>query len=166
MAVAQQPQQHSVLGLWQWCRQQWDVVLLALSLVLLIGNGIVHWLGAPQTNYHQVALNPSVLTQFPAQPLPVLAVASSSPQVSRTTKQPSSFSPIQHNVTSKNGLTVNINTASQRELERLPGIGPAMAHRILDYRHSHPQFTKPNDLRPIRGIGRKTVEKLSPYLDF
>ncbi len=48
---------------------------------------------------------------------------------------------------------INLNTASQIELETIPGIGPVMAQRILDYRTSKGRFQTINDLDAISGIG-------------
>lgn len=58
---------------------------------------------------------------------------------------------------------LNINTASQVQLEMLPGIGPAMANRIIEYRTRRP-FQKLIQLMRIKGIGRKTFAALAPHL--
>jgi competence protein ComEA len=58
---------------------------------------------------------------------------------------------------------LNLNTATQEQLELLPGIGPAMAKKIVDYRASKP-FADPAQVVRIKGIGRKTYEKLKPML--
>lgn len=55
---------------------------------------------------------------------------------------------------------VNLNTATQAELELLPGIGPAMAKRIMEYRKEHGKFASVDQLDNVRGIGEKTLEKL------
>ncbi len=55
---------------------------------------------------------------------------------------------------------VNINTAGQAELERLPGIGPSLAKKILDFRQKNGQFKSPNDLMAVPGIGEKKFEQL------
>ena len=57
----------------------------------------------------------------------------------------------------------NINTATQEQLELLPGIGPSMAKKIIDYRTAKP-FAEPMQVVRIKGIGRKTFEKLKPML--
>lgn len=59
---------------------------------------------------------------------------------------------------SGNGL-ININTASQKELESLPGIGVVYASRIIEYRTVTP-FRKKEDLMKVRGIGNITFQKL------
>ena len=58
---------------------------------------------------------------------------------------------------------VNITTASAEELERLPGIGEKKAQAIVDHRKGHP-LRKLEDLARVKGIGRKTVARLRPYL--
>ncbi|HEY6191157.1 MAG TPA: helix-hairpin-helix domain-containing protein [Bacteroidota bacterium] len=59
--------------------------------------------------------------------------------------------------------SININTASKDELTRLPGIGEAMAERILDYREENGSFSTVGELMNIRGIGRKKLDRISPY---
>lgn len=55
---------------------------------------------------------------------------------------------------------VNLNTATQAELETLTGVGPAKALAIIDYRETTGKFQQIEDLKNISGIGDKTFEKL------
>ena len=62
------------------------------------------------------------------------------------------------------GRVIDPNLASKADLETLPGIGPVMAQRIIDYRRAHGPYKKIADLRKVSGIGRKKLEKLRPYV--
>jgi len=59
---------------------------------------------------------------------------------------------------------IRINRASLEELERIPGIGPALGKRILDYRIQHGGFRSAAELMKVKGIGRKKFEQISPFL--
>ena len=59
---------------------------------------------------------------------------------------------------------IALNSASRDELEELPGIGPAKAQKILDWRARQGRFRRIVDLRRVNGFGRKTVLRLAPYL--
>ena len=59
---------------------------------------------------------------------------------------------------------IDPNLASKADLETLPGIGPVIAQRIINYRRAHGPYKKIADLRKVSGIGRKKLEKLRPYV--
>lgn len=56
--------------------------------------------------------------------------------------------------------SVNINTASVKELEKLPGVGRVTAQNIVAHRTQKGKFNSPDDLTNVKGIGPKTMEKL------
>ncbi len=62
------------------------------------------------------------------------------------------------------GQHIDPNLASLKDLETLPGIGPVLARRIIDYRRAHGPFKKIADLKKVSGIGAKKLEKIKPYL--
>ncbi|MFN2250540.1 MAG: helix-hairpin-helix domain-containing protein [Anaerolineae bacterium] len=57
------------------------------------------------------------------------------------------------------GAVVNVNTATAAELEALPGIGPALAGRIVAHRQANGPFETTDDLLQVSGIGEKTLER-------
>lgn len=61
-----------------------------------------------------------------------------------------------------NGL-VNINTAGIEELDKLPGVGPATAQKIIDYRNEIGRFTSIEQLEEVKGIGPKKMSQIRPY---
>lgn len=64
----------------------------------------------------------------------------------------------------KAALVVNVNTASATELEQVPGIGPKVAARIVDYRTKKGPFRKLEELMNVQGIGEKSFLKLRTQL--
>lgn len=61
-------------------------------------------------------------------------------------------------------LTVDINSADIEELDRLPGIGPALAQRIIDYREAYGGFRAPEELMEVSGIGDVLYGRMAPYV--
>jgi len=59
---------------------------------------------------------------------------------------------------------VNVNSASAAELERLPGVGPSLAARIVEHRTKNGNFQKAEDLMLVKGIGEKSFERIKPYV--
>ena len=62
--------------------------------------------------------------------------------------------------------TINVNTATPAQLELLPGIGPALASRIIESRRSQGPFRRLDDLQRVRGIGPKTAEAIAQHVRF
>ena len=60
--------------------------------------------------------------------------------------------------------TLDLNTATAFDLERLPGIGPKIAERIVRHREKSGPFRSVEALKDVRGIGDRTLEKLTPLI--
>ncbi len=64
----------------------------------------------------------------------------------------------------KSSGKVNINTADMSELQSVPGIGPATAQKIIEYREHNGKFKSVEDILNVSGIGDKTLENMRPYI--
>lgn len=75
------------------------------------------------------------------------------------------YSPLAHAdqsepVASEQLAVININTASQSQLQSLPGIGASKAKAIIEYRESLGDFSRIEDITNVKGIGKKLLAKL------
>lgn len=61
------------------------------------------------------------------------------------------------------GRTLPLNRVTAEDLDRLPGIGPVMARRIIEYREVHEGFLTLDELKEVKGIKEKTFEKIKGY---
>lgn len=60
---------------------------------------------------------------------------------------------------------ININTALEKELDKLPGVGPALAQAIVDYRTNNGDFKSLEDLKKVKGIGESKYKKIEPCIE-
>jgi competence ComEA-like helix-hairpin-helix protein len=90
--------------------------------------------------------------------LSIAACAKRPRNLSVTTKQPAHNS--QMSSSAQTPQRININTASAQELETLPGIGKALAERIIEHRNKYGPFRKPEHLIIMRGISDKRFQNL------
>ena len=63
-----------------------------------------------------------------------------------------------------NSILVNINTATEAELTKLPGVGSSTANKIIDYRNKNGNFKNIEDLKNVNGIGNAKFESLKEYI--
>ncbi len=59
---------------------------------------------------------------------------------------------------------ISLNEADIDEIEMLPGIGPSLARRIIEYRNQNGDFKNIEDLKKVKGIGDRLFEKIKPYI--
>ena len=62
------------------------------------------------------------------------------------------------------GQTLDINTAGESELTQLPGVGPSLARRIVEYRQANGPFATIDDIQNVSGVGPSKFAKMAPYL--
>ena len=121
-------------------------VLLFLVLTFIVGMGIQvyrqHWAPLPE---HAAE---TVVSEIPSSAEPVRQKGD-----------------LQSSEKENSAGCVSLNHAGKEELERLPGIGPVSAERIVAYRNRNGYFQSFEELTKVKGIGEKTVEKLKPYLE-
>ena len=57
-----------------------------------------------------------------------------------------------------------LNSATAKQIEKLPRVGPKLAQRIVEYRGQHKTFRNVDELRNVKGVGAKMLESLKPHL--
>jgi competence ComEA-like helix-hairpin-helix protein len=93
----------------------------------------------------------------PADPIPAAASERHRPEDGSKRLPPLEESPFREG-------KLDLNAADGRALESLPGVGPALAERILASRRDEGPFRRPEDLLRVRGIGPKTLASIRPLL--
>ena len=150
--------------------------LAALAAIVLLFSGFtggfflgrntrVSAIQTTKTVYETVPPETVVVLREVLVTLPPVTTSASPETTAPPSKSTSSSGKKEENKSQKAKVTfpVNINTASQRELDALPGIGEVLAQRILDYRKANGAFSSVDELVKVKGIGEKTLEKLRPY---
>ena len=127
-----------------------SIAILTLSGLLLLGLAVRHV--QPWEPAHDPSAYAEMETRFRAH---VTRLPGANRPVSGTPALRSDSTATVH---------INLNTASASELQRLPGIGPALSARIAAYRSTHGPFRQVADITRVRGIGEKTLDRLASML--
>lgn len=88
-----------------------------------------------------------------------IQVSSKAPVINSNEQVNDTNSNIPSNNNSSSNL-ININTATKEDLDTLPGIGPATAQKIIDYRQEHGNFSSIEDIKNVKGIGEAKFSKM------
>ena len=89
-------------------------------------------------------------------------IANSSPEELKTSSSASSKSNQYSSI--KSTSKVNINKATQTELEMIPGVGPSTALKIIEYREQNGKFHSIEDIKNVSGIGDVKYEQMKEYI--
>ena len=134
-----------------------QIILLLLCGVLIIGI-VIRYLDSRDPDHI-----PDFEVRKNAVEVPSPEEKTEVPQVTSLTQGQSPVPSPKENVPQLREL-ININSATAKEFERLHGIGPQIAGRIVAYREKNGAFKRVDDITKVRGIGPKTLERLRPHL--
>ncbi len=132
---------------------------------------VVFWIGwhAPQAAREETAGEAASGERPPAArsesavesaPVPVAAPASAGPPAPAGPRKVAQADAVQPGPSK----VLDLNRASLDDIEALPGIGPVLAQRVIDYRASAGKFKSVEELRQVKGIGAKKLERLRPFV--
>ena len=93
--------------------------------------------------------------------LGVRSVERLSPHLALSRARPASVGLRRSPAANSQGPPIDLNRATAQELQKLPGIGPALAERIVAFRNERGRFSKPEELKEVSGIGAKTYARLA-----
>ena len=128
--------------------------LIVLSTVFLAGSAIKLWMPAGIENPKHRSFSYAALDSqfFALSRAPRETTATARHQAPRkSTSLPAPRS-------------IDVNSASAADLQMLPGIGPAIARRIIAYREEHGRFRTVDGLTDVKGIGVRTMERIRPFV--
>ena len=128
-------------------------MLIRLAMVAVTA-GIVWWIGWTLPASRPL---PSAISQSPPLDTDALPTTDLPPKPRTAVEAVGERPPIRPSGTSV-ARPLDLNAASERDLEQLPGIGPVLALRIIEYRGA---FRDVEQLRRVKGIGKKTFDRIS-----
>ncbi len=128
--------------------------------MLAMTMGVVLWIGwqVPQTMQRPAVTHAASLSSEPAA---MTTAATTVPAVDSTIAPAGAAA--SHRLSGK-PQPVDLNRATAADLGQLPGVGPVLAKRMVEYRKSVGRFHAVEDLRAVKGIGKKKFERLKPFV--
>jgi competence protein ComEA len=136
-----------------------STLLVRLAMVALT-MAVVCWIGwkIPASRHAEALHAASLVETAGPPPLPVPPTKPLAPPTPLQERRPQN--PAQPFTT----ISLDVNRASQQDFERLPGIGPVLAGRIIEYREARGGFRDIEQLRRVKGIGKKTFERIREFV--
>lgn len=128
--------------------------MLFLLIALVVGGAVLSY------QKYNPAFAPELLHKNFPEAKSSGSVSLASPSFSDTVSKAS----VLNKDTTRPYVKLNLNTATQEELERLPGIGPVLAKRIIDYRYEKGGFDSIEEIKNVKGIGKKIFAEIKGYL--
>lgn len=124
--------------------------MLAMTL------GVVLWIGwqVPQTMQRPTVTHAASLSSENIAVATVPAVDSRTPPAGVGEER----------TLSSRSQRVDLNRATAADFDQLPGVGPVLAKRMVEYRKSVGRFHAVEDLRAVKGIGKKKLDQLKPFV--
>lgn len=125
--------------------------------------GVIFWIGwtVPESydrDRRQITAAPPVSTSE-------TAFSMGQGHVDKSASRPTSALPAGSSRLARSAAAIDLNQATEQELEALPGIGQVLAERIVAHREETGLFERVEDLRAVKGIGKKTLEKIRPMVN-
>lgn len=124
--------------------------------MLAMTMGVVLWIGwqVPQTMQRPAVTHAASLSSHDTAITTASAVDSTIPSADVSEARRLSNKP----------KPVDLNSATVADFDQLPGVGPVLAKRMMDYRKSVGRFHAVEDLRAVKGIGKKKLDQLKPFV--
>ncbi len=142
-------------------------VIVFLAAALLAG-GVIQTLRSSEADTSHRSAGRDVRTALAAQDS-VFAARSTQPAAEPSSNSGSDTTPLSSDAAGMQGSTqpsarIDINRAAEIDLQRLPGIGPATAGKIVAYRGEHGPFERIEDVMRVKSIGPKKFEKIRQFI--